>query len=144
MARYAARPAVWFAHVRGRTCQALPTLTVTNVSLPRRCTAKGTSSLIYPSARKGWKSACIAELQAAELIADLSCGCAFRGLSSVRCHNCQSDCCDQDEPGAKPEVEEDISEMNHAGLICFVSAYTRLNNNATMITIQETMQPLRL
>ncbi len=36
----------------------------------------------------------------------------------MRCHNCQTDCCDQDEPGARPEVEEDINYMNHAGLIC--------------------------
>lgn len=39
------------------TCQALPTLTVTNVAAPRRCTAKGTASVMRPSALKGWKRA---------------------------------------------------------------------------------------
>jgi hypothetical protein len=29
-----------------RTCHVLPTLTVTYVSLPRRCTANGTSSVM--------------------------------------------------------------------------------------------------
>jgi hypothetical protein len=38
------------------TCHDLPTLTVTNVSFPRRCTAKGTASVMYPSARKGKNS----------------------------------------------------------------------------------------
>jgi len=34
----------------------LPTLTVTNVSLPRRCTEKGTPpAVMYPIARKGSK-----------------------------------------------------------------------------------------
>lgn len=40
-----------------RTCHALPTLTVTKVWAPRRCTANFTSAVMYPSALKGWNSA---------------------------------------------------------------------------------------
>jgi hypothetical protein len=38
---------------RRLACHALPTLTVMKASLPRHCTAKGTSVVMYPSARKG-------------------------------------------------------------------------------------------
>ena len=45
-----------FSFAQLNTCQARPTATVTNVSLPRRCTQNGTSSEMYPSALKGLNS----------------------------------------------------------------------------------------
>ena len=38
----------------GLACQHVPVLTVTYTSRPLRWTAKGTSSVMYPNALKGW------------------------------------------------------------------------------------------
>jgi hypothetical protein len=45
--------------INSLTCQALPMLTVTYVSFPRRWIANGTSSVMYPSALYGANKAII-------------------------------------------------------------------------------------